>query len=213
LRQRDLLSKEADPAMVARDLENHRAWLESRQTALRAGAEPSMRVERVTAAARGGAPVAGVEVIAIARGSAAPMGRGFGSLVHAVLAAALGSASAPVDRIAAMQARVLNCTAEEAAAAARVVESALVHPFFQRVRRSKRIRRETPVTHRQPDGTLLEGVVDLAFEEDGAWVVADFKTDREIEDRLDDYRRQVSLYTAAVAAATGQPARGVLVRL
>jgi len=69
------------------------------------------------------------------------------------------------------------------------------------------------VTHRQPDGTLLEGVVDLAFEENGEWVVADFKTDREIEDRLDDYRRQVSLYAAAVAAATGQPARGVLIRL
>jgi ATP-dependent exoDNAse (exonuclease V) beta subunit len=216
LRQRDLLSKDADPAMVARDLENHRAWLDARSAALRAGEVPSMRVERVTAAARGGAPVAGVEVIAIARGSVAPPGRGFGSLVHAVLAAALGTRLAPVDRIAAiatMQARVLGCTPDEAIAAARVVESALEHPFFERVRRSARVRRETPVTHRQADGTLLEGVVDLAFEEDGAWVVADFKTDREIEDRLEDYRRQVSMYTAAVAAATGQPARGVLIRL
>ncbi len=215
LRQRDLLSKDADPAMVARDLDNHRAWRDARAAAIAAGSAPSMRVERVTAISRDRTRNAsdGVELIAITRGSSVPHGRGFGSLVHAVLAAMLGSASAPVDRIATMQARVLGCTPEEAAAAARVVESALDHPFFKRVRRSKRIRRETPVSHRQPDGTLLEGVVDLAFEEDGAWVVADFKTDREIEDRLDDYQRQVSLYAAAVAAATGQPARGVLVRL
>jgi ATP-dependent exoDNAse (exonuclease V) beta subunit len=214
LRQRDLLSKDADPAMVARDLENHRLWRESRDAAIAAGSVPSLCVARVTAAARDRAMgAAHVEVVAIGRGSSVPTGRGFGSLVHAVLAAALGAASARVDRIAMMQARVLGCSAEEADAAASVVESALAHPFFQRVRKSKQIRRETPVTHRQPDGTLLEGVVDLAFEEDGAWIVADFKTDREIEDRLDDYRRQVSLYTAAVAAATGQAARGVLVRL
>jgi ATP-dependent exoDNAse (exonuclease V) beta subunit len=215
LRQRDLLSKDADPAVVARDLENHRTWLESRQAAIGAGSEPSLRVARVTAVSRDRQSHAGdrVEVIAITRDGVAPAGRGFGSLVHAVLAAALGPAPAAVERIATMQARVLGCTADEAVAAARVVESALNHPFFERARRSKRIRRETPVTHRQPDGTLLEGVVDLAFEEEGAWVVADFKTDREIEDRLDDYRRQVSLYTAAVAAAMGQPARGVLIRL
>jgi len=227
LRQRDLLSRDADPAMVARDLENHRAWLGARAAAIEAGSQPSLRVERVTAASRdrasGGSD--GIEVIVIARGNAepapsrrspppdSPAGRGFGSLVHAVLAAALGRASVPIDRIATVQARVLGCTPDEAAAAARVVQSALAHPFFERVRRSARIRRETPVTHRQPDGTLLEGVVDLAFEENGEWVVADFKTDREIEDRLDDYRRQVSLYAAAVAAATGQPARGVLIRL
>jgi ATP-dependent helicase/nuclease subunit A len=214
LRHRDLLSKDADPAMVARDLENHRQWFESRSAAIAAGSAPSLRVERVTAASRDrAASVAGIEVISIGRAGGGPAGRGFGSLVHAVIASTLSTQGASVASIATMQARVLGCTPEEAAAAANVVESALAHPFFQRVRSSPRVRRETPVTHRQSDGTLLEGVVDLAFEEDGAWVVADFKTDREIEDRLDDYRRQVSLYAVAVAAATGQPARGVLVRL
>jgi len=41
-------------------------------------------------------------------------------------------------------------------------------------------RRETPVTLTLPDGTLIEGVVDLAFEEGGEWTVVDYKTDREI---------------------------------
>jgi len=56
--------------------------------------------------------------------------------------------------------------------------------------------------------------VDLAFEEQGAWTVVDYKTDRELaavgEDR---YRRQVALYVSAIAQATGQRARGVLVRV
>ena len=49
--------------------------------------------------------------------------------------------------------------------------------------------------------------------EAGVWVIADFKTDREIEGRLDVYQRQVSMYMDAVAAATGRAVRGVLVRV
>jgi len=75
-------------------------------------------------------------------------------------------------------------------------------------------RRETPVTFTMPDGSLVEGVVDLAFEEDGVWTVVDYKTDRDIaavgEDR---YRRQVALYVAAIARATGQRANGILMRV
>ena len=61
---------------------------------------------------------------------------------------------------------------------------------------------------------MLEGVVDLAFEEHGAWTVVDYKTDREIlADGDARYRRQVALYASAIAQATGQPATGVLVQL
>ena len=42
-------------------------------------------------------------------------------------------------------------------------------------------------------GEILEGVIDLAFEESGVWTVVDFKTDADIERDLDRYRRQVSL--------------------
>jgi ATP-dependent exoDNAse (exonuclease V) beta subunit len=61
---------------------------------------------------------------------------------------------------------------------------------------------------------LIEGILDLAFREIDAgapiWTVVDFKTDVEIAGRRDDYRRQVRLYADAVAAATGEKARGVL---
>jgi ATP-dependent exoDNAse (exonuclease V) beta subunit len=75
-------------------------------------------------------------------------------------------------------------------------------------------RRETPVTLTLPDGRLIEGIVDLAFEEGGEWTVVDYKTDREIAAAGEDrYRRQVALYASAIAQATGQPTRGVLMQV
>jgi ATP-dependent helicase/nuclease subunit A len=65
-----------------------------------------------------------------------------------------------------------------------------------------------------PDGTLIEGIVDLAFEEAGEWTVVDYKTDREVAASGEEqYRRQVALYASAIAQATGQPARGILMRV
>ncbi|MGH7488442.1 MAG: PD-(D/E)XK nuclease family protein, partial [bacterium] len=61
---------------------------------------------------------------------------------------------------------------------------------------------------------LLEGVVDLAFEEAGAWTVVDYKTDREIAATGEArYKRQVGLYASAIAHSTGQPAVAVLIRV
>jgi ATP-dependent exoDNAse (exonuclease V) beta subunit len=75
-------------------------------------------------------------------------------------------------------------------------------------------RRETPVTCTLPDGTMVEGVVDLAFREQGRWCVVDYKTDRELAaEGEEQYRRQVALYAAAIQQATGEPATGVLIRL
>jgi ATP-dependent exoDNAse (exonuclease V) beta subunit len=60
--------------------------------------------------------------------------------------------------------------------------------------------------------TLIEGVIDLAFEDDTGWLVLDFKTDEELrgDTRAD---RQVGLYAAAVSHATRRPASGVVVRI
>ena len=64
------------------------------------------------------------------------------------------------------------------------------------------------------DGTMIEGVVDLAFEEAGGWTVVDYKTDREMATMGEDrYRRQIALYASAIAQATARPAGGVLIRI
>jgi ATP-dependent helicase/nuclease subunit A len=63
-------------------------------------------------------------------------------------------------------------------------------------------------------GTLIEGVVDLAFQEHtpefNGWTVVDFKTDREIEKSESQYRAQVAAYVEAVRIATASPVRGFL---
>jgi len=76
------------------------------------------------------------------------------------------------------------------------------------------LRRETPVLLRREDGTLLEGVVDLAFREgegmSAGWTVVDFKTDREFEPCRAAYTAQVAMYAEAIGQATDSSAAGTL---
>jgi ATP-dependent exoDNAse (exonuclease V) beta subunit len=145
-------------------------------------------------------------------------GAAFGALVHAILAqAAFDAAREALDDIARIEARVLGLLEADAAAAALKVERVFRHALLARARAAAArgaCRRETPVTCRMPDGTIVEGIVDLAFEEHGTWIVVDYKTDREFaaggEER---YRRQVALYAAAIAQATGAAAAGIILRV
>ena len=61
------------------------------------------------------------------------------------------------------------------------------------------------------DEVLLQGVVDLFFEEDGALVVLDFKTDRIAPggeaSRAETYRAQLETYAAAISRVLGLPVK------
>jgi ATP-dependent helicase/nuclease subunit A len=65
----------------------------------------------------------------------------------------------------------------------------------------------------RPEGPklVLEGVVDLAFQEEGGWVIADYKTDigtdPDFPARVQAYRRQVELYARAWTHLTGKPVK------
>ncbi len=226
LRQQQILAADAEGTHAAEGEEAHARWQGARGEALARGREPSLRVAAVTALAATG-PEAGealpdvrVEEVAAVR-DGRPGGVRFGSLVHAVLASvSLGDAASGVRAIAEGQGRVLGATAAEVGAAAEAAVVALAHPLLRRAAAAADhggLRRETPVALRLPDGSLAEGVVDLAFREpadaergEGGWIVVDFKTDRELETRRGEYARQVALYAEAVASATGEPARPVL---
>lgn len=58
---------------------------------------------------------------------------------------------------------------------------------------------------------VLEGVIDLVFEEPDGWVVVDYKTDvgtdPRFAERVDGYRRQVDLYADAWGSLTGDPVK------
>ncbi len=59
--------------------------------------------------------------------------------------------------------------------------------------------------------TVLEGVIDLAFQEADGWVIADYKTDigtdPQFANRVHAYRRQVDLYADAWERLTGEPVK------
>jgi ATP-dependent exoDNAse (exonuclease V) beta subunit len=144
-------------------------------------------------------------------------GTRFGALTHAILALVpLDATRAVVDAVAAQQATILAAEPEETVDAARLVAAALSHAAFAALRTaaaSGRLRREVPVALAEPDGAIVEGVVDAAYETEAGWVVVDFKTDADPGESLDAYLGQVRLYARAVATATGRPATGKLLRL
>jgi ATP-dependent helicase/nuclease subunit A len=161
----------------------------------------------------------GGEVLVVdARGPERPGGARFGELVHAMLASApLGADRPDLDALATVQGRILAASPDEIAAAIDTVERVLAHDLLKRARAADgrgACRRETPVTCTLADGSLVEGVVDLAFEEAGRWTIVDYKTDRELAASGEDrYRRQVAFYASAVGQATGCAASGVLIRV
>jgi ATP-dependent exoDNAse (exonuclease V) beta subunit len=164
-----------------------------------------------------GEPDHDVQVIELPRDPERPASARFGALVHATLAAVpLDANTGQAQQIAALYARVFGADERETAAAAAAIRSALAHPLLVRARNALAqglCRRETPITLRLADGSLIEGVLDLAFLEKGGWTVVDFKTDREFEKQLEHYKRQVGLYALSIERATGQPCGGILMRV
>lgn len=216
---------------------NYAAWVEEGEALRAAASTPSLIVRTVTALAQSGASpangagpdaeeapacplpsYAGIQVETAARNTEnRPGGRRFGALVHAVLAAVdLAAGSGGIEQAAALQQRMFDATQEEMAAAIDTVTQALRHPVLRRAAATgiENVRRETPVMLTLEDGSLAEGVVDLAFLEAGPegcrWTVVDFKTDQEFSSEPARYVRQVQLYAEAVTSATGEPVQGLL---
>ena len=242
LRQEELIGKDAPPEIIQADLRAYEDWKTRRDHAVDHGSSPSLVVRTVTecaaAAVRGEAGARPAEepgteqprgprhaelgtnavtLIDLPRDVVRPSGPRYGALVHAILATvSLDADRDRVAEVAMLQGRILGATDEEVTSASEVVSLALGHSLMARAREAAAkgtCRRETPVTATAPDGVLVEGVVDLAFREGDAWTVVDFKTDRELADALDVYRRQVGLYADMVTQATGQPATAVLMKL
>jgi len=190
----------------------YRAWREERERVLREGSRPEVEVFLASQAAEDPPGVAAeIEFFTAMTKPRTVSGKRFGALVHAVLRdVALDASREAVRKTAELNARVLGATAQEADAAAEAVENALGHAVFARARRADRCHREYPVTLRLEDGRMLEGVVDLAFVEDGRWVVVDFKTDADAAERRALYQRQLRWYAFALTRLTGMESRAVL---
>lgn len=211
LRHQDLLK--GDPARVEEGLAAHTRWAEERQEALRAGSRPSLVVRAVSEDLPEVPGAAAVETVRLDTGPG-PHGPRYGALVHALLATVpLDGDETALWQAVQVQARILGAPMEERTAAVAAARAALEHPLLQEARQARVVHRETPVNLVLPDGSLASGVVDLACLGPGGWLVVDFKTGAQMSRSEAAWRRQVALYVQAVATATGQPARGVILVL
>jgi ATP-dependent exoDNAse (exonuclease V) beta subunit len=221
LRRQELISKEVALDVVAAGTARYVTWRNAREDAVTRAARPSVKVRTVTEWARGMDPgklqVASskfqVEIVTLDAPVGRPAGPRFGTLVHASLAAVpLDADQSTVDRIVAVQARIVAAPAAEVAAAQQVIRAVLGHEVLAQTRRAAErgaLLRETPTTV-VLEGEVIEGTVDLAFETQDGFVVVDFKTDRAEGEALAVYARQVELYAEAIAQATGKPVRALL---
>ncbi|HET8936119.1 MAG TPA: UvrD-helicase domain-containing protein [Polyangiales bacterium] len=143
-------------------------------------------------------------------------GTRFGSLVHQLFEHVDYAQKEPeLDALARGLARELGATPQEHADALHSVRNALQHKFFERVRAAALrggLYRELPIVLCGADGTLFDGVIDLAFREDDQLCVIDFKTDVELA-QLEHYQTQLAMYASAASRALSLPAQIVLLRI
>jgi ATP-dependent exoDNAse (exonuclease V) beta subunit len=121
-----------------------------------------------------------------------------------------------IRQLVSVHGALYGASEEEREAARQTVARVLAHEVglvAATAERDGRCWREMPVSCRLSNGLVLEGTVDLAYEERGQMVVVDYKTDHDVGESLDDYRRQVRAYATAVARATDRPVRGLIVSL
>jgi ATP-dependent exoDNAse (exonuclease V) beta subunit len=217
LRRQELIARDVAPEVVADGQRRYIAWREARNGAVETASRRRWDVQTAGefVAADGGI-ADDVEIVEVSAVTQRPGGTRFGTLVHAVLATLPLDADAEVVRASvSTQARILAAPEDERVAAEAAVAAAMQHSLIDAARRAERegrCFRETPVTLVR-HGTLIEGVVDLAFEYQGVMTIVDFKTDRAEGDLLDRYRRQVALYAEAVGRVTGTPTRAVLLKV
>ncbi|MEG0834025.1 MAG: UvrD-helicase domain-containing protein [Christensenellaceae bacterium] len=92
--------------------------------------------------------------------------------------------------------------------------------IYVRIKSAKRVLREQPFNLRAAasdlgffgnEAMLVQGILDLAFLEEGQWVLLDYKTDRvtaqTVKEAAEGYKIQLDLYARALADITGIPVK------
>lgn len=221
VRDDDLIAK-VDASVVDADRAREASFWAARRAQVDARGTPLFRVRTATqithveptspmpSAARP------VDRVFVPRDESRPRGNRFGTLVHDTLATIeLTASDASVADVARTTARLHGATEEEIQAAVVAIRRTLETPLWQAfVAADERgdLRREVPLEAVRADGEIAEGVVDVAYLEEGVWTVVDYKTDRPEpgSTRLAGYEAQVALYAEILERATEQPARAVL---
>lgn len=151
-------------------------------------------------------------------GGGGPSGSGgFGPSAGSAVHWALGLPGWPEEKeaISRLEARctLLGLAEGERDHARRCLRNALGLPLLTRARAARRCFREVPFDL-ELDGRVVRGSIDLLFEEDGRWVVADYKTDavsrREAPAGAERYLPQARVYARAVEGILGEKVKEIV---
>ena len=109
----------------------------------------------------------------------------------------------------------LCCTQSTVTYHIKELEQELSVQLFEKIGRrmlqSGNVRREWAFNLRLTgqQALLLQGVIDCVFEENGAWVLVDYKTDRVDDEQtlVNRYAEQLAWYARALTEITGKPVK------
>jgi ATP-dependent helicase/nuclease subunit A len=145
-------------------------------------------------------------------------GQAFGEAVHTVIEAAMKKADLELKKEVAARLAAKGIRLEYAPGAVAMLEEVIASSLWKRAVSSPKRLVEAPffvMLEDEEQPTLLRGVIDLAFQEEGGWVLVDYKTDRvedkSIEALADDYRPQMELYARAWEKCSGETVKELLV--
>ena len=204
-----------DPALPARLVEKRCRRLDELAGTIRRAAVPGPYISAGALAGRGDeeerlAP--GDEAYSDPGRALQGRGASFGSAFHEVMER-IDLKDPPPEEVAALVEQAgSRWGVERTGELARLVRGTLEHPLIGRAREAELLVRELPFLYRF-EGLLVEGIIDLLFEEEGALVIVDYKTDGggvELwEKRWGDYSRQGAIYALAMADISGLPVKEV----
>jgi ATP-dependent helicase/nuclease subunit A len=121
-------------------------------------------------------------------------GMSWGSVIHLLLQTAMREPKADLGAAAVSALRAAELDESLAGEAVATVRAVMGSELWRRARAARQCLAEVPFVMTRPDG-LVRGVIDLAFEEEGGWVLVDYKTDRAgIVELLETYRQQLENY-------------------
>ena len=89
----------------------------------------------------------------------------------------------------------LGCPEEEIGSVVKVVAAVLQHPILKAASGAAITHKEYPLLFQDVDGRIVEGNIDLVYQQGEEWIIVDFKTGS--ADRS-EYRKQVQVYARAL---------------
>jgi ATP-dependent helicase/nuclease subunit A len=130
-------------------------------------------------------------------------GKALGVLTHQLLEKGWNWDNKTLAKAAKFWGPGLGLSADKTQEAAELAAKALTNSLLIRAKKSTQVFRELSLTGKNPEGVFLNAVIDLAFLEDGAWVVVDYKTDHDPQRGLESYRKQIGYYSELLETFTG----------